>query len=135
MYFKKLVCESCGANLNTCDIGVNMQLGISKIGCPYCGTTTVLSMGSSVNNPARKTVKPYVVVLSINAESANVRLNGVERVVKSSELRDLLMNDKIELDILSRAKLARVFNIDLDAIADLEADIRGERLSDFLNSL
>ena len=135
MCLKKLMCESCGAQLNSGDVHTDM-LGISKITCAYCGTTTLLSMG--YNRSTNKTVKPYVVVLSIDAESANVRLNGVERVVKSSELRDLLIDDKIELDILSRAKVARVFNIDLDAIANAEEVAHGkrsERLSDFLSSL
>lgn len=59
-----------------------------------------------------------IVVLSISDSKASVRINGLERVVNSEDLKEALLDDKASFDILSRTKIAKVFNIDLDELAD-----------------
>lgn len=134
----KLQCKSCGAKLPHNNIETDIY-GNSKVQCEYCGIFTVLSSARVANGVK---AKPYIVVLSISDSKASVRINGLERVVNSEDLKEALLNDTASFDILSRAKIAKVFNIDLDEIAAKELEHRRqdikynrESVGDFLAEL
>ena len=120
----RLQCKSCGAKLPHNNIETDIY-GNSKVQCEYCGIITVLSK-EKVSNGVQ--AKPYIVVLSMSDSKANVRINGLERVVNSEDLKEALLNDTAGFDILSRAKIARVFNIDLDELAAKELEYRRQEI-------
>lgn len=120
MNIVKLQCKSCGAKLPHNNIEADIY-GNSKVQCEYCGIFTVLS-NAKVNNGVK--TKPYIVVLSMSDSKAHVRINGLERVVNSEDLKEALLADTADFDILSRARVAKKFNIDLEELANKDKEHR-----------
>ena len=134
MYTSILKCKACGAKLDVSNIETDIY-GVSKIKCEYCRIVTILNNSNTINMNGSK-IKPSIAVLDIDSNKAIVTINGLNKIVNSEDLKIALLNDTIELDILSRARIAKVFNIDLEALAsDIRERNRKESLKDFLSSL
>lgn len=108
---QQLKCKSCGGTLS--------YNGSSVIKCSYCDTINLIN-GISMAMPvtSNRVRKPFVTICRINGEASTVIVSSTTKTVRTEELINGLLCDTIEFDMLSRVKLAKYANIDLEILAE-----------------